>query len=62
MNKTNKRLLIAASFGITLIVVAGLSLLFSFAFPTPYSTILSAIVGLAGGLVQSVYFGHILED
>ena len=62
MNKTKKKLLIVASFGIPLIVVAGLSILFSFAFPMPYSTILSAGAGLAGGWVQSVCFGYVIED
>lgn len=62
MNKTKKTFLIIASFGIPLIVVAGLSILFSFAFPAPYSTILSAGAGLAGGWVQGVWFGNIMED
>lgn len=62
MNKTKKKLLIIASFGIPLIIVAGFSILFSFIFPTPYSTILSAGVGLAGGWVQGVWFGNIMED
>lgn len=62
MNKTKKTLLIIVSFGIPLIIVAGLSILFSFAFPKPYSTILSAGVGLAGGWVQGVWFGNIMED
>ncbi len=62
MSKTKKRLLIVASFGIPLIIVAGLSILFSLAFPMPYSTILSAGAGLAGGWVQSICFGYIMED
>lgn len=62
MNKTKKTLLIIASFVIPLIVVAGLSILFSFAFPKPYSTILSAGIGLAGGWVQGICFGNIMED
>ena len=62
MNKTKKKLLIVASFCIPLIVVAGLSILFSFAFPTPYSTILSAGAGLAGGWAQGICFGYVMED
>ena len=62
MSKTKKRLLIVVSFGIPLIIVAGLSILFSFAFPAPYSTILSAGTGLAGGWVQGVCFGNVMED
>lgn len=62
MSKTKKKLLMVASFGLPLIVVAGLSILFSFAFPTPYSTILSAGAGLAGGWVQSVCFGYVMEE
>ena len=62
MNKIKKKLLIVASFGIPLIIVAGLSILFSFVFPMPYSTILSAGAGLAGGWVQGVWFGNLMED
>ena len=62
MNKPNKKLLVVAFFCITLLIVAGLSILFSFAFPRPYSTILSASAGVAAGWVQSVYFEQIMED
>ena len=62
MNKLNKKLLIVISFIITLLIIAGLSILLSLAFPMPYSTILSAGAGLAGGLIQSVCFGYIMED
>lgn len=62
MSKTKKKLLIVASFGIPLIIVAGLSILFSLAFPMPYSTILSVGAGLAGGCVQGICFENIMED
>lgn len=62
MNKTKKKLLIVASFCIPLVIVAGLSILFSFAFSMPYSTIISAGVGLAGGCAQSVCLGYIMEE
>lgn len=62
MSKTEKKLLIVASFCVPLILVAGISILFSLAFPMPYSTILSAGAGLAGGCVQSVCFGYIMEE
>lgn len=62
MSKTKKKLLIVASFGIPLIIAAGLSLMFSAIFPSPYSTILSAGAGLACGWVQSVCFGYVMED
>lgn len=62
MSKTKKKLLIVVSFCITLIIVAGLSILFSFAFPKPYSTMLSASVGVAAGWVQSICFGYLMED
>ena len=62
MNKLNKKLLIVISFIITLLIIAGLSVLFFIAFSMPYSIILFASAGVAVGRVHNICFENIIED